>query len=135
MFPTITEMIITYYHSQLFCQDGVSQTFCPDWPLTTVLLISVTRVARIAGMSHHTWLTHILCQIHVLQTLSPKGWLVYFFHNNILPEQGRHSKKKKKEKENDSTTKLREKYADRTWIKMKVKSKYIFYTSAIKPLG
>jgi hypothetical protein len=52
-----------------------------------------------------------------------------------LPEQGRHSKKKKKEKENDSTTKLREKYADRTWIKMKVKSKYIFYTSAIKPLG
>jgi hypothetical protein len=27
--------------------------FCPAWPGTIVLLISVSQVARITGMSHH----------------------------------------------------------------------------------
>jgi hypothetical protein len=40
---------------------GISQTICPDWPKTTILPISVSQVARIAGISHwhpalcHSW--------------------------------------------------------------------------------
>jgi hypothetical protein len=31
---------------------GLSQTFCPDGPKTTILLISVFQVPRITGVSH-----------------------------------------------------------------------------------
>jgi hypothetical protein len=34
---------------------GVSWTFYPDWPWTSILLISVSWAARITGMSHGTW--------------------------------------------------------------------------------
>jgi hypothetical protein len=33
-------------------QDRVSQTLCPDWLWTAILLISATWIARIIGMSH-----------------------------------------------------------------------------------
>jgi hypothetical protein len=32
--------------------DGVTQTTCPGWPQTEILLISTSQVARITGMSH-----------------------------------------------------------------------------------
>jgi hypothetical protein len=31
---------------------GVSQTVCPGWPWTTILLVSASQVTRIIGMSH-----------------------------------------------------------------------------------
>jgi hypothetical protein len=33
-------------------EDGVSWTICPYWPLTMILQISASQVARITGMSH-----------------------------------------------------------------------------------
>jgi hypothetical protein len=40
----------------LFCkgffQDSISQTICPCWPQTLILLICASWVARITGMSH-----------------------------------------------------------------------------------
>jgi hypothetical protein len=30
-------------------------TFCPGWPLTIILLISPSRVARITGVNHSAW--------------------------------------------------------------------------------
>jgi hypothetical protein len=30
-------------------------TFCWGWPRTTVLPISISRVARITGLSHYIW--------------------------------------------------------------------------------
>jgi hypothetical protein len=42
--------------SVLFCagyfQDRVSQTLCPGWPRTVILLIFASWVARITGVSH-----------------------------------------------------------------------------------
>jgi hypothetical protein len=35
-----------------FFQDRVSRTICPGWPPTSILLISVSWVASITGMSH-----------------------------------------------------------------------------------
>jgi hypothetical protein len=35
-----------------YFQDRVSQTICPGWLRTTVLLIAASQVARIIGVSH-----------------------------------------------------------------------------------
>jgi hypothetical protein len=44
-----------YHHVQLIDSDGVLLTFCPGWPQTAILLISISQVAEITGMSHCTW--------------------------------------------------------------------------------
>jgi hypothetical protein len=47
----------------LFCvgyfPDGASWTICPGWLQTMILLISASQVARIAGMSHSAYCSHI----------------------------------------------------------------------------
>jgi hypothetical protein len=40
---------------------GVSQTICPGWPQTAILLISACEVARIKGISHQCWASTLLC--------------------------------------------------------------------------
>jgi hypothetical protein len=35
---------------------GVSHTICLGWPQTALFLISASQVARMTGMSRHTWL-------------------------------------------------------------------------------
>jgi hypothetical protein len=37
---------------KVFFQDRVSQTICPGWLRTTILLISASCVAKITGVSH-----------------------------------------------------------------------------------
>jgi hypothetical protein len=44
---------------------GVSITFCPNWPQTTVLPISASRVSGITGMCYHTWLGFFFCFVLV----------------------------------------------------------------------
>jgi hypothetical protein len=43
----------TFYWA--FYWDGVSCTFCPDWPQTAILPISASWVVRISGLSHLAW--------------------------------------------------------------------------------
>jgi hypothetical protein len=43
-----------HHHAQLFIDwDRVSLTFCPGWPQTKILPISVSQKDGIIGMSHH----------------------------------------------------------------------------------
>jgi hypothetical protein len=44
-----------YHRTQFIGWDGVSLAFCPGWPLTVVLLVSVSWVAGITDMNHHAW--------------------------------------------------------------------------------
>jgi hypothetical protein len=46
------ETHIQYILLWLFWRWGVSQTTCPGWPWTLILLISASQVARITGVSH-----------------------------------------------------------------------------------
>jgi hypothetical protein len=47
------------HHAEVFTGlDGVPPIFCPGWPPIVILLISVSIVVRIIGMSSSTW--HIL---------------------------------------------------------------------------
>jgi hypothetical protein len=55
---------LSHSSNPFFCigyfQDRVLQTICSGWPWTTVLLISVSWVVRIIGMSHgHPAIIHI----------------------------------------------------------------------------
>jgi hypothetical protein len=43
---------LCYSASPVLCWVGVSQTVCPCWLQTVILLISVSWVARIIGLSH-----------------------------------------------------------------------------------
>jgi hypothetical protein len=43
-----------------FFQDRVSQTICPVWLQTRILLISASQVARIKGVSHQRLLEYII---------------------------------------------------------------------------
>jgi hypothetical protein len=48
--------------------DGVSQTICPGWPQTLILLTSASQIARIIGMSHWhlaTWLILKQASLHL----------------------------------------------------------------------
>jgi hypothetical protein len=45
-----------YFLIWLFWRQGTCDLFCPHCPWTTILLISVSQVARIIGMSHHDWI-------------------------------------------------------------------------------
>jgi hypothetical protein len=38
----------------LFWRWGASQTICPGWPQTEILLISASQIARITGVSHQS---------------------------------------------------------------------------------
>jgi hypothetical protein len=53
------------HRSSPFCsgyfEDGILGTVCLGWPRTWTLLISVSQVARITGMSHQTWLVFCFC--------------------------------------------------------------------------
>jgi hypothetical protein len=41
-----------HHHTQLLVKMGVSQTPCPVWSLTVILLISASQVGRITDVSH-----------------------------------------------------------------------------------
>jgi hypothetical protein len=41
------------YPDFLLVDVQVWRTFCPGWPLTTILPISTSQVAKITGLSHH----------------------------------------------------------------------------------
>jgi hypothetical protein len=43
-----------------FFQDRVSWTICPSWLWTEILLISISWIARITGVSHWHWLHYLL---------------------------------------------------------------------------
>jgi hypothetical protein len=56
----------------------VSQTICWDWPWTVILLLAVSQVARITGVSHwrpavsgvlrkefHDLLQHVSCSVEI----------------------------------------------------------------------
>jgi hypothetical protein len=47
---------LSHAYSPFFCcgyfGDGASSTICLGWPLTRILLISASQVARIIGVSH-----------------------------------------------------------------------------------
>jgi hypothetical protein len=45
--------------------DAVSWAFCPDWPWTTILLISASQVVRIAGISQQHLVLSIFCSTEV----------------------------------------------------------------------
>jgi hypothetical protein len=60
--PCIAGMTGTCHHAQLLFEIGSHKIFCPGWPQTTVLLISVSLEARITGMSHHIWLISPICR-------------------------------------------------------------------------
>jgi hypothetical protein len=53
--PCRTWMTDMYHYPQLLIEMGVSRTFCLGWPQTLILPISASLVARITGVSHHTW--------------------------------------------------------------------------------
>jgi hypothetical protein len=46
---------LCHHHAWLVCWDGILQTFYPDWPQTSILLISAYWVAEITDISHCTW--------------------------------------------------------------------------------
>jgi hypothetical protein len=59
-----------YHHTWLlFGWDGISQTFCLDWPRTVILWISASWVARITGMSHCAQLENFAFTMKVLQSV------------------------------------------------------------------
>jgi hypothetical protein len=50
-------MVGTYHPASFYWLNGALQAFCPVWPVTTILLIFASQVARITGVSTmtHTW--------------------------------------------------------------------------------
>jgi hypothetical protein len=68
------------HHTQLLIEMGVSLTFCPGWPQTTISLITSSWVAGITGRNHQTQLLHItvihgFCSICFKKTLeNPRGF-------------------------------------------------------------
>jgi hypothetical protein len=50
-------MIGVNHHTQLLSIEMGSQYFCLSWPVTGILLVSVSQVAKITGVSH-THLAH-----------------------------------------------------------------------------
>jgi hypothetical protein len=55
---SVTLLFYTFHHywddrcQTFLCWDGVSQTFCPDWPWTMILPTSASQVDWIARVSH-----------------------------------------------------------------------------------
>jgi hypothetical protein len=57
--PGMTGM---YDHAQLLLTEmGSHELFCLGWPQTTILPKSASQVARITGMSYHSWLANENC--------------------------------------------------------------------------
>jgi hypothetical protein len=49
-----TWVLTDLHHHPTINWDGVSQTFCPGWPWSSILLIATSRIAMITGLSRFT---------------------------------------------------------------------------------
>jgi hypothetical protein len=60
--------------------DGVSRTFCLDWPQAAILLISASWVTRIRRMSHCSWPISYIDSYYTTKVSS--GWEVQVYDDN-----------------------------------------------------
>jgi hypothetical protein len=87
------------YTSSPFCfgyfGDRVSRTVCPVWPQTSILLISVSQIARITGVSHRcatAWTILMLSNNRSgEETMSFTGSLVALPSFLLFPPSSNHS--------------------------------------------
>jgi hypothetical protein len=56
LFPHVAGMTDMRHHALLFCWDRVSLTFCPGWPWSKILPISISPGTGMTGVCYHTWL-------------------------------------------------------------------------------
>jgi hypothetical protein len=64
-FPTITGMTGVPQHTQLLVMVGVLRSFCPRWPQNAILPISLSWVARIAGMNYLSLMLNRLSEARI----------------------------------------------------------------------
>jgi hypothetical protein len=65
-------------------QDSVSQTICPGWFRTAILLISASWVARITGANHWHPARSFAFTEFVSRQFQTHSWLVQFFYIKVL---------------------------------------------------
>jgi hypothetical protein len=82
--PTIAGMTSAHHHAQLFSYEMEShKLFSLDLPLSMILPISISQVARITGMSYQCSATFLLNTYH------PKECITLFFpHLSKILRQG-----------------------------------------------